>query len=317
MKALILQVVLYAIAINSTQLDKETPLDSQYVDITQTLRVLRITDEDVKIYFRNKQFPDNDIPLSPYNYEKLENDGFSAEKDTVLLIHGWKNSYKSTFNKLLSEAYLSKHDINILVIDWSSVADTWYYPSAVGEVESVGEVVGNFIKRLQTRLQLNLDKTSIVGHSLGAHVAGVAGRTVGGKINYIVGLDPASLGFNFFKRNSKLRPTDAKFVQILHTSLYGIAENMGHADYYANGFVGQPGCSWWEFKLCSHNIAYKYFGESIKSGGFKAQSCRSNSELIWSGCKGPESYMGQFDIDKTASGMYYFETNSEPPYAKA
>ncbi|XP_072380526.1 lipoprotein lipase-like [Diabrotica undecimpunctata] len=318
MKAVIVQVVLYALAINSTPLDKETPLDSEYVDnSTINLKLLRITDDDVKIYFRNKEQPNNDVPLSPFDHEKLSSEGFSVDKETVLVIHGWKNSYKSKINTIISEAYLSKHDINLLVIDWSSVADNVYL-LAVLYVDDIGEIIGNFIKRLQKDLNLNLDKTAIVGHSLGAHVAGVAGRTVGGQINYIVGLDPASPMFNILRRNIRLHSTDARFVQVIHTSVLGVYENMGHADYYANGVLGQPGCpiAIFDFRLCSHHRAYEYFGESIKSGGFKAQRCSSKLDLLINRCQGPQSHMGEFNIDKTANGMYYLETNSEPPYAK-
>lgn len=61
----------------------------------------------------------------------------------------------------------------------------------------------------------------------------------GGKCNAIYGLDPA--GPRFAKRrlnpiSDRLDPSDAKFVQVIHTDKENIGSSydMGHQDFYPN-----------------------------------------------------------------------------------
>ncbi|XP_072380359.1 pancreatic lipase-related protein 3-like [Diabrotica undecimpunctata] len=314
MRTLLTQVLLYALC-SSTSLGEETPFNPQRVDdATLNLKLSRISDDDVKIYFRDQRKPNNDLPLNTSETSQLGSSGFSVGKDTVLVIHGWKSNYKSEINVVLSEAYLGKYDINLLVVDWSRVANDLYV-IASASVEKIGQIVGNYIKTLQQKFKLDLNKTAIVGHSLGAHVAGIAGRTVGGLANYLIGLDPAWPLFVVLHRNIRIRPTDAKFVQIIHTSDVGIQASLGHSDYYPNGGLRQPRCPLILYDLCSHVRAYIYLAESIKTGRFVAKQCRNYLDFK-TGCRGPQSYMGEFYIDKKARGTYYLDTNSTPPYAK-
>ena len=62
----------------------------------------------------------------------------------------------------------------------------------------------------------------IIGFSLGAHVAGFAGKMIKSngrkrKIGRITGLDPANPGFNYDSPLVRLDKSDAKFVDIIHT----------------------------------------------------------------------------------------------------
>lgn len=86
----------------------------------------------------------------------------------------------------------------------------------------------------------------IVGHSLGAHISGYAGKNIqSGKIGVIVGLDPAGPLFSIDKPHKRLADTDADYVQIIHTDAgnLSVEEPIGHADFYPNGGNEQPGCS--------------------------------------------------------------------------
>lgn len=63
---------------------------------------------------------------------------------------------------------------------------------------------------------MNLKDLTLVGHSLGAHVAGMSGKMLNSteKIGIIIGLDPASVGFNFAEKDKRLADTDADYVQV-------------------------------------------------------------------------------------------------------
>lgn len=67
---------------------------------------------------------------------------------------------------------------------------------------------------LVTSYGLNLDDVTIIGHSLGAHIAGRTGKFLKAhwmhKIGCIVGLDPAGVGFDFLKPEKRLDSKDAK-----------------------------------------------------------------------------------------------------------
>lgn len=83
----------------------------------------------------------------------------------------------------------------------------------------------------------------LVGHSLGAHICGVAGKRLKSmRIPVIVGLDPA---YPLIKEASRLAITDAEYVQVIHTDAghLGLPYPVGHADYYPNWGRVQPGCS--------------------------------------------------------------------------
>lgn len=59
-------------------------------------------------------------------------------------------------------------------------------------------------------------------------------------------MDPALPLFGPESNNRRLHPSDAAFVDVIHTDggLFGNAEPMGHADFYPNGgHALQPGCA--------------------------------------------------------------------------
>lgn len=56
----------------------------------------------------------------------------------------------------------------------------------------------------------------IIGHSLGAHTAGYAGERIEG-LGRITGLDPAEPYFQGMPPHTRLDPTDAKLVDVIHT----------------------------------------------------------------------------------------------------
>lgn len=93
---------------------------------------------------------------------------------------------------------------------------------------------------------MSLDNLTIIGQSLGAHTAGRAGKQLKspGKIACIIGLDPASVGFNFSHIPKRLAKTDAEYVQVIHTdgNRLKFDEPMGHCDMYPNRGKNQPGC---------------------------------------------------------------------------
>lgn len=79
---------------------------------------------------------------------------------------------------------------------------------------------------------MSLKDLTLVGHSLGAHVAGYTAKLLNSteKIGSIIGLDPAAVFFEFDQPENRLSKTDAEYVQVIHTDImkFGMAKPMGH-----------------------------------------------------------------------------------------
>lgn len=71
-------------------------------------------------------------------------------------------------------------------------ANTIDYGTARNRINGVSTVVANFINFLISNGFTAHSRLSVIGHSLGGHAAGITGKKVtGGKVQTIVGLDPA------------------------------------------------------------------------------------------------------------------------------
>jgi pancreatic triacylglycerol lipase len=76
--------------------------------------------------------------------------------------------------------------------------------------------VAELILRLVKQFGMSPAQFHLVGHSLGAHTAGYAGDRVAG-VARITGLDPAEPYFENFHTSVRLDPSDADFVDVIHT----------------------------------------------------------------------------------------------------
>ncbi len=70
---------------------------------------------------------------------------------------------------------------------------------------------------------MKLNELDILGHSLGAHLAGYVGKRFIDEnkvplIRRITGLDPAGGYFENMEPVTRLQPTDATFVDVIHTN---------------------------------------------------------------------------------------------------
>lgn len=65
------------------------------------------------------------------------------------------------------------HDVNLIVVNWRAGADTVNYIGARRRVEPVGRYIAQFIDFLHRNAGLNMKTTTLIGHSLGAHVSGM------------------------------------------------------------------------------------------------------------------------------------------------
>lgn len=92
--------------------------------------------------------------------------------------------------------------------------------------------------------EIPLNEVHVIGHSLGAHIAGNIGRYFNGTLGRVTGLDPA-LPLFAADANDGLQSNAAIFVDVIHTGypVFGDNTPRGTVDFYPNyGYIPQKGC---------------------------------------------------------------------------
>ena len=200
---------------------------------------------------------------------KLFAHGFNAQTLNWGEAHGvlW-------FVKAWMKVYHKK--VNVIMLDWSSIAKGGImdYKDRSHKAIDVGIYVGRCLAKLSEVTGFKASDIHLLGHSLGAHLVGKAGRVykalTGQPLARITGLDPAGplwvaggclldllnplLGDAPLLRENKLSRESAAFVDVLHTDGdyqpcgtimrgKGYLGPLGHSDFYAShGGRHQHGC---------------------------------------------------------------------------
>ncbi|XP_035384540.1 lipoprotein lipase isoform X3 [Electrophorus electricus] len=189
-----------------------------------------------------------------------------------------------------------------------------------------------------------LEKLHILGYSLGAHVAGIAGNLTNNKVNRITGLDPAGPTFEHADRLKRLSDDDAEFVDVLHTNTrgtpdlsIGIQRPVGHVDIYPNGGTFQPGCSLQnamrmittyglynvdQLVKCSHERSVHLFIDSLvnwdrQSLAYRCSSKEAFSKGLCLSCRKNRCTRLGYNVSKvrsTRSARMYLKTRDVMPY---
>lgn len=138
-------------------------------------------EEYIKYFFYTKNVEETQFSKSNISYMN-----FDTSVETVFIIHGWKNSYESPMPQTVKNAYLYSRDANVIIVDWSKFAKSNYI-TAKHSITNVGKMIGDFVAFMVQKLGLKIGSTAMVGHSLGAHIAGIAGRQLNGALYHITG----------------------------------------------------------------------------------------------------------------------------------
>ncbi|XP_025155365.1 pancreatic triacylglycerol lipase-like isoform X2 [Harpegnathos saltator] len=235
--------------------------------------------------------------------DNIRNSFWDSKRPTRLITHGWHGNIDSVVCTLVRDAYLKAGDYNVILIDWQKAASYLIYWKSASSVPQVASRAALMLNFLEENAGLNPDTTKLIGHSLGAHISGLAARFANSEINEVLALDPAKPSFSGKNPGSRVDKTDAFRVQVIHTSVgvLGMKEAIGTADFYPNGGGKQPGCSLWDLiGVCAHSRSYMYYAESIVNPkGFRAD----------------DVFMGGPILDAKAKGEYVLETASESPFA--
>ncbi|XP_068143233.1 endothelial lipase [Drosophila tropicalis] len=272
----------------------------------------------------------------------LENvDHLESVESIKLIVHGYLGSRTHSSIMPLRNAYAAQAYENILVADWSPVANL-DYPSARRSLSRVAHSLANLLQQFIGKHNISHEAVHVIGHSLGAHIAGRIANHFNGTLGRVTGLDPALPLFTP-RSDDSLQANAAGFVDIIHTDypLFGDFTPRGTVDFYPNyGLAPQPGCEdvdlltasklILEAYSCSHNRAVLFYAESIGlPKNFPAIRCplKSIKSRNLNGCLQYQNasigdmdesqliYMGE-KASKSATSYFVLVTNAAPPFGQ-
>jgi len=256
------------------------------------------------------------------NTQQLQNSNFNPNLQARFHIHGWLDGGANVPFTRYRDAYLERGDFNFFGVDWNA-GQTPNYILARQRVGECGRGVAAFIDFLNLN-GLPFSAVTLLGHSLGAHAAGHAGKQVTrGQIAVIVGLDPAGPLFSI-NSNDRLAVTDAAHVEMMatDTEFLGFELPLGHANFYCNWGSRQPGCEGEIAGICSHQIVADFMIASINPVNiFGAIRCRNFDDIRTRNCvvAGASRRMGgEPVVDGTSppETCYFLTTNPTHPFAQ-
>ncbi|NXI75850.1 LIPH Lipase, partial [Rhipidura dahli] len=198
----------------------------------------------------------------------------NVTRKTTFIIHGYRFTGSAPVWILpLVHLLLYVEDMNVIVVDWNHGATTLIYNYASRKCKRVAEILKKLIDEMLIH-GASLDSMHMIGVSLGAHISGFVGQMFDGALGRITGLDPAGPLYWGMAPNERLDPTDAQFVDVIHSDTDGLGygEALGHVDFYPNGGTDQPGCpltifSGLQYFKCDHQRSVFLFLSSL------TQSC--------------------------------------------
>lgn len=190
--------------------------------------------------------------LLPWDEANLRHSTFDPKLETKIIIPGWLDNIKrALWVRRMKDALLWHwHPVNIIVVQWRNFTP---YTVAAANTRVVGAELANLLRWIEQHFRYSRGHHHLIGHSLGAHIAGYCGDRLPG-LGRITALDPARPFFQHMPKSVRLDRADAKFVDAIHSDFtpenaifllmsFGMTTPVGHLDFYPNGPpLLQPGC---------------------------------------------------------------------------
>ncbi|XP_055844927.1 vitellogenin-1-like [Episyrphus balteatus] len=235
------------------------------------------------------------------------------------IVEAYRARYQGNENQIqYSDSWDAPTTGSLIIIDLGNSL-TNFLNWATLDIEEAGKMVGQAIVNMTEIVPYY--NIHLIGHSVGAHVAGAAARYFAQEKNIqlrrVTGLDPSQIFTGEQHMESKLNRGVADFVDVIHTTSYGAgSDSNGDVDFYPSG----PG----SIPPGSTNIvdamlkAIRYYAETVMPGGersFMAVGCNSLKNYNKHRCHGirvPMGYTTPYDV----KGDFVMKVKSKSPYGK-
>ncbi|XP_063826406.1 pancreatic lipase-related protein 2-like [Ostrinia nubilalis] len=275
-------------------------------DLIKTMKIIYLDGNDMKTY-----------PIDAAYVALTKPANFDISKQTKIVIHGYKDNSQSAVPLALAQAYNEKKMFNVLLVDAEEMINKWYILS-VHNARLVGKRLANLLANLEN-FGANAEDFHLLGISLGAHIAGWAGKYFrqykGHNLGRITGLDPAGPCFSYGHSDQRLDKTDANYVDVVHSNrlIQGAIEPLGHSDFYINGGgPTQPGCF---MPSCSHLRAAEVYIESVRNPkSFVGVQCENWEQFKKNQCVDKDYAVLGYGSSSATRGLYYLRTSSHSPF---
>ncbi|XP_056388247.1 pancreatic lipase-related protein 2-like [Hyla sarda] len=318
--------------------------ESPYWSLWRMISIFPQSPESIKTRFF--LFTINNIDqyqvVSARNLSSIYQSNFNGSRNSVFIIHGYTESGGDEWLVNMCQTILQVEDVNCLCVDWRGGSRAIYF-QAMNNVQVVGAEIAYFINTIVDHFNCCLSGIHLIGHSLGAHAAGEAGKRRPG-IGRITCLDAARPGFEGQSYEVSVDPSDAKFVVAVHTDTgsvgLGMTTLIGHKDFFPNGGKRMTGCAGSQILdlgdsvnlvgaardvvCCSHVASYHMFTSSIRNPegftGYSASTYSSFQEGAGFPCSGDScSLMGYYTKspgDTSSCRVYYLNTGPRSNYER-
>ncbi|XP_063698113.1 pancreatic lipase-related protein 3-like [Culicoides brevitarsis] len=240
-------------------------------------------------------------------------------KKIVFLIHG-----NEPLPHELKHDYSTHVDANVCEIIWARVEDVMPSKTRKTRAAASSEFIAYFITKLHEKHQVDYGRITMVGHGIGAQIAGVVGNRIGG------GRDKKGIGeiyaLNPYGRreidkqqhiDERLSLDDANYVQVIQTTNGEYLQDFAHQVFHPNlGKAPQLPCIYKDDATdeCADKMAIEYFRYSLdKNNVFMGQQCLDSYFYLRRECFKKQDRMGIY-AKKKVNGHFFFETFGAPPY---
>ncbi|XP_050075683.1 pancreatic triacylglycerol lipase-like [Anopheles maculipalpis] len=342
------------------------PIEPPWVSERRPIALYPKSPEEIGVRFvffnaQHRQYPKEQNRYSNYIDvpDLVDATNINPDKMIYFITHGFlEKGATKWIEKMMNRLLDREPESTVIVIDWGPGSDP-PYNQACANIRLVGTITAHVIIEIAQQVGLkNLDNVHMIGHSLGSHLSGYTGYTLRKEYNVtlgrITGLDPAELAFADTDEMVRLDPSDAKFVDVVHSDATPFVSNIGlglyapigHVDFYPNGGFNQPNCpvTFWkeqnrfvssvfQYFSCSHSRSYMYFTESITTPlqvvscgsyeSYNAGECfdcsASNALCVEFGLNSLASYRELISQNKLIPRQntpiqFFFKTNSYDPF---
>uniref|UniRef100_A0A8B9H5Q8 Phospholipase A1 member A n=1 Tax=Astyanax mexicanus TaxID=7994 RepID=A0A8B9H5Q8_ASTMX len=206
---------------------------------------------------------------------------FNSTLNTIVIIHGYRAiGSKPSWVSGLAQALLQQEDVNVVVVDWIYGA-SFAYNLVVENYKEVSVQISVLINQLTVR-----ELYSIFFLLLLLFISF-------NPLMCNMGLDPAGPMFKNADPFDRLDPSDAMFVEAIHTDsdYFGISIPVGHVDFFLNGGMDQTGCarsrfaSMYGYVICDHMRALHVYMSALNGTcALTGIPCSSYEEFLDGRC---------------------------------
>lgn len=266
-------------------------------------------------------------PHTPSTFNVID-----PKKRLAIIIHGF-GGFKAQTDELNSvkDNLLTHTNGEVgtaIIVNWHKGSAAPDYIAASVNTEVVGRQVAFLVNELVKHHGVSAHNVYLVGFSLGAQVAGFAGKWSQSQYHWkfgrITGLDAAAPLFEGHE-GAYLTKADAEFVDAIHSSAgsnlllgeVGFIKAYAHLDFYPNSGHHQPQCHSLLHPGCNHQASVLFYDASLSAHAtchFNGFTCADWATFQKHTCTKHDVEMGYWADKVHATGVRFLTTQEKYPF---